>query len=274
MHEILVHIRNHHSWGHAAAYAADLAARMSASLTGAYVEPSPLAMAMPYPAPDVQILARQTVHEDEARAAKVADRFTTWAKSYGVPEASWQVAEGDIPRSLARLADRHDLLVLDRNCEDPAGTARMLGTIVLSSGLPCIVVPPRKREANLERIALAWNHSAESMRAMHAALPLLSHATNIILLAAEAPEENPEHGWMPAFDIDQYLAHQGLKVEREMIRGADSEAGELILAASRRHRADLLVMGAYGRTRFSEWMLGGATRSVLMDAPLPVFLKH
>jgi nucleotide-binding universal stress UspA family protein len=33
-------------------------------------------------------------------------------------------------------------------------------------------------------------------------------------------------------------------------------------------------MGAYGRTRFSEWVFGGATRYVLTEAPLPVFMRH
>jgi nucleotide-binding universal stress UspA family protein len=48
----------------------------------------------------------------------------------------------------------------------------------------------------------------------------------------------------------------------------------MIAHAARRCHADLLVMGAYGRSRLSAWALGGATRSVLFDASIPVFLKH
>jgi nucleotide-binding universal stress UspA family protein len=33
-------------------------------------------------------------------------------------------------------------------------------------------------------------------------------------------------------------------------------------------------MGAYGRTRFSEWVFGGATRQVVAEAELPVLLRH
>jgi nucleotide-binding universal stress UspA family protein len=33
-------------------------------------------------------------------------------------------------------------------------------------------------------------------------------------------------------------------------------------------------MGAYGHTRAREFVLGGATRTVLREAPLPVLLSH
>jgi nucleotide-binding universal stress UspA family protein len=33
-------------------------------------------------------------------------------------------------------------------------------------------------------------------------------------------------------------------------------------------------MGAYGRTRLSEWVLGGATRHMLQHASLPVLMRH
>jgi nucleotide-binding universal stress UspA family protein len=59
-----------------------------------------------------------------------------------------------------------------------------------------------------------------------------------------------------------------------MFQGNGSAVGEMIAHAARRCHADLLVMGAYGRSRLSEWALGGATRSVLFDASIPVFLKH
>ena len=48
----------------------------------------------------------------------------------------------------------------------------------------------------------------------------------------------------------------------------------MLLDAALGAAANLLVMGAYGRTRFSEWVFGGATRSLLRDAPFPVFLRN
>ena len=38
--------------------------------------------------------------------------------------------------------------------------------------------------------------------------------------------------------------------------------------------ADLLVMGAFGRSRLREFVLGGVTRRVLRGAPVQLFLSH
>ena len=37
---------------------------------------------------------------------------------------------------------------------------------------------------------------------------------------------------------------------------------------------DLLVAGAYGHSRFREWVVGGATREFLMRTPRCVLLSH
>jgi len=36
----------------------------------------------------------------------------------------------------------------------------------------------------------------------------------------------------------------------------------------------LLVAGAYGHSRYREWVLGGATRELLQRAPVPLLLAH
>jgi nucleotide-binding universal stress UspA family protein len=39
-------------------------------------------------------------------------------------------------------------------------------------------------------------------------------------------------------------------------------------------KIDLMVMGAYGHSRIREFVLGGATKSMLSKPPVPVFLSH
>jgi nucleotide-binding universal stress UspA family protein len=36
----------------------------------------------------------------------------------------------------------------------------------------------------------------------------------------------------------------------------------------------MLVMGAYGHSRFREFILGGATRSLLSKPPIPILFSH
>ena len=74
--------------------------------------------------------------------------------------------------------------------------------------------------------------------------------------------------------IEPYLARHGVKVVRRRLEVGGDEAGAALLAAAHEAQADLLVMGAYGKSRFSEWLLGGATRHVLEYATLPLFVRH
>jgi nucleotide-binding universal stress UspA family protein len=38
--------------------------------------------------------------------------------------------------------------------------------------------------------------------------------------------------------------------------------------------ADLMVMGAFGHTRLRDFVLGGATKAILLDVRLPILLSH
>ncbi len=50
--------------------------------------------------------------------------------------------------------------------------------------------------------------------------------------------------------------------------------GETLEACTKSCKADILVMGAYGHSRFKEFVLGGATRSLLARPPLPIPFSH
>jgi len=275
MRDILVHANSFTTWSHAVGYAAKLAAAQSASLTAVYVYPSPLHMMPAYGAPALlaTIVEQSRRIENESLAAESS--FTTWAKALGVQHAAWHVAEGFVPEALAHIGNWHDLLVLERNDEAPWESAGDLGSVVVRTGLPCLVVPPGALDqTTFDCIALAWNGSQEALRAIHAARPLLARARRVVLLTGHRRDPLSEIGWRPPFDIHDYLHRHRVNAERREISADDNEAGAALLAAADALHADLLVMGAYGRNRFSEWMFGGATRHVLGHAGIPVFMRH
>jgi len=271
MRDVLVCVRDPAQWGHAGAYATDIAARLGGTLTGVCIEPaSQTPLAVPGAGADVAV-GTMTARQRSGNV-RAAEGLAAWANAMGTKQTAWHEMEGSIADVLARMSAWHDLIVVDRDMHDPAASVHELGEVVVSSRAPVILVPPRRREALLDCIALAWNRSEESLAAIHAARPLLAHAKRIVVLEGGDAEQPLNE--VPGFELARYLAWQGFTVEHDTIRGESSQAGDLLIHAARRHRADLLVMGAYGRSRLSEWVLGGATRSVLFDAPLPVFLKH
>ena len=175
-----------------------------------------------------------------------------------------------------RQALHADLLVLGQH--DPgephhAVPAGFVSGVLLASGRPGLVLPRSGPVGTVgRRVLVAWNRSTPAMRALSAALPLLRRAEHV------AVEEWTVHG--DAADEDArgrlaaYLDAHGVKAEHRCHAAAPRPVGERLLARAGELEADLLVMGCYGRPRSLEWMLGGATRTVLGRMALPVLMCH
>jgi nucleotide-binding universal stress UspA family protein len=275
MNDLLIHVRSLDPWTRAAEYGVRLAALIDATVTAAFVYPSPLQVAPTYSSPELLAAIFSSARETGGLARAQAQPFLHWAREQGAAQAAWHVAEGDASRALAHIGTWHDLLVVDRGPDPATHVPAELARLILAVGLPCLVVPRhRVAQVSLDCIAIGWNGSQEAVRAIHAALPLLQRANRIVLLEGASRRAYPEITWKPPLDIDLYLQRHAVHAEHRPLGNDAGEAGEALLEGAASVGADLLVMGAYGRSRFSEWALGGATRHVLADAALPVLLRH
>lgn len=262
--EIAVNVQDPAAWTPGVEYAAGLAAWANASFTGFHVPPAPpLLASLP-----------EDVRAAPADAACAERRvFREHAKERGIARAAWQVVQGYLPDVLAHACNWLDLFVLERNPQLAWGSAAQIGQLVLASGGACVVAPGEwTRHVRVERVLIGWNGSPEAIRAVRAALPLLHRARHVVVLAGAA--RNPYMAnWDPPFDLSAYLGRHAIDHDVMACREPDAHAGRTLLEQAERLDADLLVMGAYGRSRFSEWMFGGATREVLHNAAFPVLMK-
>jgi len=258
----------------ALSYCAALAKRFDAAITGMHVcERAAVPLDSSPPAAASMLTAM--VQERLAHARSAVDELQRWAVHAGIARSSWQIAQGAVPETLAMAGNWHDVMVLERDDGTCWGTVNAVGELLLTTGMPVIAVPAGAGvDASLECIAVAWNGSPESTRALHAAMPLLRQAKRIVLLRGERRVPFSALVDPPRFDAGSYLERHGLDFEQVVLEHVDAHIGEDILQKTIAVRADLLVMGAYGRNRFSEWLLGGATRLVLREARVPVFLRH
>jgi len=274
MFDLLAVANNYRQWSRSMGYAAALCRHFDASLTGIFVSepivPIP-AMNMPLTFPEMY-----TISGDAARDACAAGpEFLRWAAARGVTRAQWIVAEGYLEQTLAQAANWHDLMVLESGSESPLGAPGTLGQIVLTCGVPCLLIPDSYAgQPAYDTIAIAWNGSVESVRALHAALPLLRRARSLVLIHGERSEPFSSVDWKPPFTLDGYLAQHRLEATHRRCEAKADASGAELLRIAQDTGADMLVMGAYGRSRFSEWMLGGATRHVFEAANLPVLMRH
>ncbi|HWG09890.1 MAG TPA: universal stress protein [Rhodanobacteraceae bacterium] len=273
MKDILVHVRDFENCTSALRYGSQLAAQFDASIAGLYTYPSPSYVAPAYE-PELMATIMENARELEGLALHAKDAFLAWTSGYGVKQAEWLVAEGDTAEILAQAATRFDALVLEHPPEKHGDSPSDLAGLVLKAGAPCIVVPKKGVPSkSIAKAAVAWNGSAEAMRALHAALPLLRGKSVLLLVGAER-ETFQRVFWKTPFHLREYLERHGVEVWPRVMDVGNEDAGAQLLKHAMEFKADLLIMGAYGHSRFSEWVLGGATRHVLAHADLPVLLRH
>lgn len=178
------------------------------------------------------------------------------------------------PNALVDLARLHDLLILpvpeidsfDRSYVEAAVFATARPTLLLPSG------KGNRGLNSLDKAVVAWDYSREASRALADALPILVKCKQVHILSVLG--EKGLHTTSTFSDLEKYLTAHKVNYVMEQHALKNDSIGETLVAYAQEVDADLLVMGAYGHSRFREFILGGATRSILSSPPLPVFLSH
>ena len=146
------------------------------------------------------------------------------------------------------------------------------GTIILAAGRPVLVVPPDIDRLEFSRVLVAWKDTREARRAIHDALPFLKLADEVSIAVAKTP--GAEDADAQIADVAKYLERHDVRVAEQISSVADEGEEDVLLDLARQHRVNLIVAGAYGRTRLSEWIFGGVTRHLLLNSPVPCLLSN
>ena len=269
---ILVHIDNSESCRKRLDAAIVLAQRYDAHLTGLYVIP-PLPTAVFSEGGISAELIESLLDEGKRECAEAAKLFRQTLEPTGLRN-DWCVGEGLVAEHLGLHARYADLVIAGQeDAQDARSTANALvAQMILGCGRPTLVIPYIGMQQALgERILVAWNGARESVRAVNDALPLLQGAKNVDVIAINPPSGE---GDIPCSEICTQLArHDVSAVARESTAKDIDVAGE-ILSRAADYQSDIIVMGAYGHSRFRELVFGGATRDVFEHMTVPVFMSH
>jgi nucleotide-binding universal stress UspA family protein len=121
-------------------------------------------------------------------------------------------------------------------------------------------------------VVLAWKDSREARRALTDAIPFFEAASAVLVLAV-CPEIDADQAKIQVEDVSAALARRGIKAEAKVALHAHSDGLEILNQAAA-FGADLIVCGAYGHTRFGEWVFGGVTRDLLGQDERYLLLSH
>jgi nucleotide-binding universal stress UspA family protein len=175
----------------------------------------------------------------------------------------------DVMPSLLERARMRDLTILPFLTDDK-GWPGLAERLIFESGRPVLLLPANaSRPLGFRRIIVAWDFSRPAARALGDSIPLLQRADHVRLITV-VREKLMASGRLE--EVLRHLSHHEVSAAVEEIDAAGRTIGDALTSAAA--ESDLLVMGAFGHSRMRDFVLGGATRHMLQEPPLPVFLSH
>jgi len=221
--------------------------------------------------------------DEERRLAESAQkRFQSAIESRGVPvvdvntpsdgvTAGWRETEGLEGQVVGDYGRLFDLIVIGRNFGQPwIDWSVMCEAALFETGRPVLVAASQTPPTIGERIVVAWNGSTETARCIAMSMPFLERAQEVVVLTIE--------GWqVPGPSGAQVAAHlkrNGIPASAKGVESGARSVGEAILDETKEFNADLIVKGAYTHSRLRQLVFGGATRHLLHNTPIPLFMAH
>jgi nucleotide-binding universal stress UspA family protein len=186
--------------------------------------------------------------------------------------ASW--FEGNARKSaLVGVIGRvHDLIVI----EQPGSLSSIDGInfedAVFESGRPVLMAAKDNRSLLGEVIGIAWNGTPETTHTVALAMPLLKRAKKVVIVSVgrnDMPEPGPG-----GEELAEALKRHGMNVSLRMAFGRQKRQGQSFLKEAVAAEVDLLLKGAYTRSRLRQTIFGGATRHIILKSPIPVLMAR
>lgn len=193
-----------------------------------------------------------------------------WVSEIGA-EADWLAAHG---RTV-------DLIVVGRGEADQETDFALMEAALMDTGKPVVIAPrgmagravPKGMPGGMPQgiVGIAWRDTPEAAGAVHAALPWLRAATDVIIFAVTEDEEEVDKS---PLRLARMVRWHNPRVAVRVVPREGRSAATVLLEAAAKAGCGLLVMGGYGHGALRQAMFGGFTRDVLEAAPMPVLMAH
>ena len=272
--ELLVHIGRLPPQGAGLRAALAMASRLESRLDALHVVDMPAAA---FTVPEAVPMQLDAVRQRATDARAVAADWATLLEARGL-QGSWRVGNGDTVTVLTHASAGYDLLVMERSStmrgDAPVGFGIVSRTVFGSSRGVLVVPESAPVETIGEHVLVAWSGSRESALAVRSSLPVLRRASRVTVVDGSRDEDVGTCA-LPDTDIGRWLASHGVEATvRRLDASVESSPGPALLDMAHAENVDLMVMGAWGRSRLSEMVLGGTTRFLFMQSDVPMLVAH
>lgn len=266
---ILLHAAPDSGFNDRLAFAVGLARQNGATLKAVYtLYPA----GVPRVGRALAIYIKEIMREAKEKEAGLKSRFDAATAAAGVT-GDWVVVEGEVTPELREATNFADLTVVS---ETPEGTvdddlaATMPEHLALACNAPVVVVPTGKPvPARVGKVLIAWKPSREAGHAVRFALPILAGADAVEVLTVG---ENGRVSDASGAKLADFLGTHGIKATHRHVES--NSPSTAIVEEATAFGADLIVMGAYSRSRLAELVLGGVTASLLARPPVALLCAH
>jgi nucleotide-binding universal stress UspA family protein len=184
----------------------------------------------------------------------------------------WREEAGSSAEIVPEEARLADLVVLAKDEADGGVVTSTVEAVLFGSGRPLLLAPKSEPATVGTSVAIAWDGGRAASRAVAAAMPLLSQAGRVVILSGDHPAlgraSDPDR-------LAESLACHGIPAVNHAVTADGQHMSKALMRSAVENGCDMLVMGAYGHSRFREMVLGGVTRGVLdVPADLPILMAH
>jgi nucleotide-binding universal stress UspA family protein len=187
----------------------------------------------------------------------------------GSVSAAWQQIMGQEDAILAVRGRLSDLIILPGPI--PVAPPPAVAEAALkSTGRPVLITPRHVEPSIGTKVGIGWNGSAEAAHAVGAAMAYLQGAEEVTVYTCQ----RHQHTEPTPAELVKYLGWHGVKARMKTIQAQDPHVGEALLASATADGVNLLIVGAYSRSRLRQLILGGVTEHVMTSAEMPVFMLH
>jgi len=254
------------------AVAADLARKLDATLIGLGAEMlQPIAASDPYGLLGGEFVSAML----EIMQTNVDRAGEAFRQAVDGGRSEWLTVQDQPAEAVTRLSRGADLIVAGGSPLKDRDTYRWCdpGQLILQSGRPVLVAPPKGGTLAAEAVVVAWKDSREARRALADSLPILKCADEVLLVEVcgkdDADDVAPHHAAVIA-----HLATHGVTARSRVIQAGSAEAAGHLQSEANAIGADLIVAGGYGHSRLGEWVFGGLTADLLAYPQRFVLFSH